>query len=65
MRGAEALALNERRSLGANPPDFCRDGLMIGPNHHRERRAASIWAGVQHMCYQRQAGQGMQHLRQA
>ena len=30
MRGAEALALNERRSLGANPPDFVKQYVNYG-----------------------------------
>ena len=64
MRGAEPLALNEGRGIGADAFDLVGDRLVVGSDHHGERGARSVRGGVQHMRQQRLAGDGMQHLRQ-
>ncbi len=64
MRGAEALGLNEGRSIGADARNLVGDRLVVRPDHDRERSARSVRGGVQHMRQQRLAGDGVQHLRQ-
>ena len=64
MRSAEALGLNEGRSIGACPPDLVGDRLVVRPDHDREGSPCSVRGGVQHMRQQRLAGDGVQHLRQ-
>ena len=64
MRGAEPLALDEGRGIRAHALDLVGDRLVVRPDHDRERGAASVRGGIQHMRQQRLAGDGMQHLRQ-
>ena len=64
MRGAEALGLNEGRSIRADAPDLVGDRLVIRPDHDRQRSARSVRGRIQHMRQQRLAGDGVQHLRQ-
>ena len=63
MRGAQTLALNEGRGIRPHPPGLFADSLLIGSDHHGERRPTPLRGGAQHMRQQRLAGHRMQHFR--
>src|SRR5260221_551908 len=60
MRGAQTLALNVSRSIGANASDFFLDGPVVGAKDDSQRCAFSLRGSPEHMRQQRLAGQRMQ-----
>ena len=60
--GAEPLTLNERGGIRTHTFDFCRDRLVLRPDHHGQCCVSTLWGGVQNMRQQRLSGQRMQHL---
>src|SRR5258706_6526368 len=63
MRGAETLALNERRRIRTQTFCLLGDSPVVRPNDHGKRGASALWGSPQHMRQQRLAGDGMQDLR--